>query len=125
MKIFFGVAIDTEWNEKVASRVFELLDQELPIVNRYPLTAEHYKNDSKLVTDFAVFLSRLGFQREHVIQWHPNGSFYRLDFAHLIWKVNIELDGPIHQNAKNQKMDSLRDTRLRQCGWRVIRVQHR
>jgi very-short-patch-repair endonuclease len=95
------------------------------IVNRYPLTAEHYKNDSKLVTDFAVFLSRLGFQREHVIQWHPNGSFYRLDFAHLIWKVNIELDGPIHQNAKNQKMDSLRDTRLRQCGWRVIRVQHR
>ncbi len=64
-----------------------------------------------------------GFVREHVVMWgSKRGEYFRLDFAHVDGKVNIELDGPGHK--QHGVTDNLRDAFLRAHGWRVIRVRH-
>ena len=47
---------------------------------------------------------------------------YNLDFAHLGAKVNIELDGPYHYNLPHE--DAQRDAKLKELGWKVIRINH-
>lgn len=69
-------------------------------------------------------LEPVGYVREFTVVWGPNGHTdkYKLDFAHPFVKVNIELDGPYHLFSKDE--DALRDSRLRELGWKVIRVRH-
>jgi hypothetical protein len=71
----------------------------------------------------AEALGPAGFVREHYVRWGDGRTdFYRLDFAHIEARVNIELDGPYHYSTPEE--DALRDTRLRELGWRVIRIRH-
>lgn len=68
---------------------------------------------------YAKILVPAGFVREHRVNV-PGSTFYRLDFAHVEAKVNIELDGPGHNFLGNAD----RDRYLRSKGWKVIRIAH-
>jgi hypothetical protein len=80
--------------------------------------------------DFAAVLLPAGFIREHYVYY---GDYiiktgygirrpkFQLDFAHIEAKVNIELDGESHHETKEQ--DAIRDSILRDLGWRVIRIK--
>lgn len=71
--------------------------------------------------DFAAVLCPVGFVREHQVNWASGPSaHYKLDFAHVLGKVNIELDGPYHDGSNDRE----RDARLRSLGWKVIRIRH-
>jgi Protein of unknown function (DUF559)/NUMOD3 motif len=70
---------------------------------------------------YAATLLPAGYVRERWVQWgETRYDRYRLDFAHMAAKVNIELDGPGHDASG----DLVRDLRLRALGWRVIRIAH-
>lgn len=71
---------------------------------------------------FAAILVPCGYIREYQLQWGTQYERYKLDFAHLQVKVNIELDGPGHFGLPAE--DRVRDSRLRALGWRVIRIKH-
>jgi very-short-patch-repair endonuclease len=71
---------------------------------------------------YAKVLCPVGFVREHHVQYAARGDHrYVLDFAHIEGKVNIELDGPFHNFSQNE----VRDSRLRDLGWKIIRIRHR
>ena len=75
--------------------------------------------------DFIPLLCPLGYIHGYVIPTHRpennGGGYYKLDFAHLEAKVDIEIDGSSHRGKKNQ--DGRRDTFLRAHGWKVIRIK--
>lgn len=65
-------------------------------------------------------------QREYVVivRWPHGKHAYRklcLDFAIVtpIWKFDIEVDGKQFHDAKH---DQARDARLREMGWRILRI---
>jgi hypothetical protein len=71
----------------------------------------------------ASILEPIGYIREYVVQWgRHRGEYYRLDFALIEERVNIELDGPKHFGTSES--DAQRDTWLKERGWRVIRIDH-
>jgi len=73
--------------------------------------------------DFAAVLCPAGFVREHHVCWsRGHNNRYVLDFAHVEGKINIELDGPRH--CADKEYDRERDARLKNLGWRVIRIRH-
>jgi hypothetical protein len=65
-----------------------------------------------------------GFVQEYPITRPGMKGRYKLDFAHLEAKVDIEADGPHHRPWKEQEKDVVRDVFLKSLGWRVIRVKH-
>lgn len=70
--------------------------------------------------EYARLLCPLGYVREHHVQWEATlGAQHILDFALLEEKINIEIDGPWHDDTN----DEVRDQRLRQLGWKVIRIK--
>lgn len=72
---------------------------------------------------FFAVLGPVGYVREHIIRYGPaTYDRYKVDFAHLLARVVIELDGPYHQAT--EEADACRDARLRELGWRVIRIHH-
>lgn len=72
---------------------------------------------------FASILCPVGYIREHVIQYAPGRyNHYKVDFAHPEARVAVELDGPYHQATEEE--DVCRDAKLRELGWKVIRIQH-
>ena len=81
---------------------------------------------------FAEVLCPAGYVREHLVYYGerimPVGygglrrRYFRLDFAHVEGKINIELDGPNHKTQ--QAEDQTRDAILRELGWKVIRIKH-
>lgn len=71
---------------------------------------------------YAELLCPLGYIQEHIIQWGGRGQRYRLDFALLNSKINIEIDGSSHKSRRVH--DENRDAILRSLGWRVVRVRH-
>ena|ERR1017187_10498569 len=74
--------------------------------------------------DLGKVLEPVGFIREHHVTWGTRrNERFILDFAHVEGKVNIELDGPSHDNT--QEHDALRDHVLTTLGWRIIRIKHR
>jgi very-short-patch-repair endonuclease len=52
---------------------------------------------------------------------HPVGP-YVADFACLIAKLIVEVDGGTHSTDRERAYDRARDTYLRERGWRVLRV---
>lgn len=76
--------------------------------------------------EFANFLAELlcplGYKREYQLIWGPDGrkDKYKLDFALLETKIDIEADGLYHDGSQ----DEARDTRLKSLGWKVIRVRY-
>lgn len=70
---------------------------------------------------YAAFLCPAGFIREHHVLWGRGNDRFRLDFAHLEGKINIELDGESHDNSHAH--DALRDSMLKTLGWRIIRIK--
>lgn len=72
---------------------------------------------------FAAVLCPAGYLREHFVRYGSNRyDHYKIDFAHPVAKVAIELDGPYHQATEEE--DACRDTRLRALEWKVIRIRH-
>lgn len=79
----------------------------------------------KTGSDFAAVLIPAGYERELFVQWGSRRyDRYKLDFAHSAAKVNIELDGPYHDRDSSPEQDAARDQRLRELGWKVIRIKH-
>lgn len=70
---------------------------------------------------YAAVLCPLGYKREHML-WTSNTptSIVKLDFALLLEKINIEIDGPYHCTSPDE--DKLRDSVLQRLGWKVIRI---
>lgn len=73
------------------------------------------------VSDY-LWLERLGYVREYQVQYNKT-TRYRLDFAHPEARICIEIDGSSHRHPDRQAKDRLRDARLREKGWKVIRVR--
>lgn len=73
----------------------------------------------------AIFLEPLGFQREFCVSRGTHGGPYRLDFAHLRHKIDIELDGKQHKEDRFKERDKVRDHFLRSLGWNVIRISNK
>jgi hypothetical protein len=82
---------------------------------------------------FAEVLCPAGYIREHYLYYGDpvqpffrdllRRHFFRLDFAHLEAKVNIELDGTRHSSALEIEIDKARDEIIRGLGWCVIRIK--
>jgi hypothetical protein len=75
------------------------------------------------VERYARVLAPAGFVTEFPLQWGGRGQRYRLDFAHVEAKVNIEIDGSSHNRPARRAKDAERDARLCALGWKVIRVR--
>lgn len=52
------------------------------------------------------------------------GSLYHLDIAHTESKTDIEVDGAYHRVSEQKDHDTLRQERLIDLGWNVIRVKN-
>jgi very-short-patch-repair endonuclease len=63
----------------------------------------------------------------HNLRLSPMGAigdrvYYLLDFADPVRKLNIEVDGPEHQQEKSLEADKVRDEWLTSQGWTILRV---
>jgi hypothetical protein len=79
------------------------------------------------VKEMAKILLPAGFVQEYPVSrgiGSGKGGSYRLDFAHIEGKINIECDGPYHRSLKRKFRDEKKDLFLKSQGWKVIRVQH-
>lgn len=50
-------------------------------------------------------------------------KFWRLDFAHPALMLNVEIDGSAHDKPARRTRDETRDARMKELGWRVLRVR--
>lgn len=69
----------------------------------------------------ALALGRLGYQAREVETQFSLGP-YKLDFALVAQRLDIEADGWVHTAADVRRRDRIRDRRLRQWGWHVARI---
>lgn len=70
--------------------------------------------------EYEKILAPAGYVRESKVYYSgQRGVHFNLDFAHLEAKVNIEIDGPFHDDTG----DVVRDAVLRSLGWKVIRIK--
>lgn len=78
------------------------------------------------MAEYAALLVPLGYVMDSyfVNGPRPGRATYKLDFALVDAKVNIELDGSSHKGARLER-DARRDTWLRSLGWHVIRIDVR
>ena len=53
---------------------------------------------------------------------YPTRTGFVLDFALVDQKIAIEVDGPTHDTPKARSRDAFRTLRLKQEGWRVVRI---
>jgi len=67
-------------------------------------------------------LESSGYTAEYMVKFDSAGSFYRLDYAHPILKICVEVDGPYHRIGAEPARDRRRDERLTQLGWAIYRV---
>ena len=56
------------------------------------------------------------------IPQYPTRTGFVIDFAIPERHIAIEADGPFHDNPDAAKRDAFRTHRLKQEGWRVIRI---
>ena len=52
-------------------------------------------------------------------------THYKLDLAHPIQKIAIEIDGGKHNTLRQQALDRKKDEKLRELGWRVLRLKNK
>lgn len=69
----------------------------------------------------ALHLGHLGYRPEDVATQFNLGP-YKLDFALVAERIDIEADGWVHTARGVRRRDAVRDRRLREWGWTVIRV---
>jgi very-short-patch-repair endonuclease len=69
----------------------------------------------------ALALTHAGLGPDILVQQFPLGP-YRLDFAHPLYRLDIEADGWVHTAQKMRHHDHRRDRQLRAWGWDVVRV---
>jgi len=99
-------------------------------LERREALAKNKFNGGATADAFAEVLCPAGFVREYAI-WtgHKQNSKgqkqgnYRMDFAHIKGKVDIELDGKDHDSTMQSRHDFERDTILRNLGWKIIRIK--
>ena len=79
-----------------------------------------YNKPSKAEVAFEPYVAKLGvpYRFQHVL-YH-----YVLDFALVIQKVDIELDGPDHNRTDRKLKDAERTSWLQKHGWTVVRIQN-
>jgi len=53
---------------------------------------------------------------------HRKVGPYEMDISFPNWKVDIEIDGPLHKQPDARERDRVRDWRLRDAGWYVVRI---
>lgn len=85
-----------------------------------------YRNFSggKLGDTYAALLCPVGYVREFAVWFKDKFGYktgYKLDFALVSRKVNIEIDGPKHVGTTQSDVE--RDTKMKSLGWLVIRVK--
>lgn len=51
----------------------------------------------------------------------PHGDPFRLDFAWIPARLDVEIDGPHHRTTEGRRRDARRDAVLRRLGWEVVR----
>lgn len=71
--------------------------------------------------EVAHALEALGYGPSEVESQHKVGR-YRLDFAIVAERIDIEADGWVHTAASTRARDAIRDSRLGEMGWKVIRI---
>ena len=69
----------------------------------------------------AEALESLGYGPSEVKSQYKVGR-YRLDFAFLASRLDIEADGWVHTAGNIRARDAARDSRLGELGWKVIRI---
>jgi very-short-patch-repair endonuclease len=84
-----------------------------------------YSNDTQFLKAVCELLWPIGFVREYTVVYDKAGSRYRLDFASPRPMINVEIDGATHDDGVKPIMDALRDQRLFDIGWTVIRLRRR
>lgn len=57
---------------------------------------------------------------QHVVP-QPHGDPFRLDFAWVPVRLDVEIDGPHHRTEEGRRRDARRDAVLRRLGWEVVR----
>lgn len=76
---------------------------------------------SPVLLEYAAILCPLGYLLDTITVPIPTGSAYKLDFALLPEKINVEIDGRTHRDRVEQ--DARRDAYMRSLGWKVIRIK--
>lgn len=51
----------------------------------------------------------------------PHDEPFRLDFAWVPARLDVEIDGPHHRTDAARRRDARRDAVLRRLGWKVLR----
>lgn len=69
----------------------------------------------------ALALRKLGYRPADFATQFKLGP-YKLDFALVAERIDIEADGWVHTARNVRRRDSTRDRQLRQWGWTVIRI---
>lgn len=57
---------------------------------------------------------------QHIVP-QPYGDPFRLDFAWIPVRLDVEIDGPHHRTVEARRRDARRDAVLRRLGWEVLR----
>jgi very-short-patch-repair endonuclease len=71
--------------------------------------------------DLALALRNLGYSPRNIETQFNLGPF-KLDFAIVAARIDIEADGWVHTTSDVRKRDRLRDRQIREWGWTVIRI---
>jgi very-short-patch-repair endonuclease len=69
----------------------------------------------------AIALSHAGVERDGWELQFRLGP-YRLDFAHPLYRIDVEADGWVHTARVVRRRDRERDRQLAAWGWNVVRV---
>jgi hypothetical protein len=132
-------AVDPDWLQRVSDGTKEALARPDVKARHSAAVKQAFLRHNNFMggsvgDDFASILCPAGFIREHRIYYgDPTVQIFgyeerlrkknfSLDFAHLEGKINIELDGPGHSIYPSG--DDVRDSILRNLGWRIIRIHH-
>jgi very-short-patch-repair endonuclease len=69
----------------------------------------------------ALALRKLGYKPSDIATQFNLGP-YKLDFALVAERIDIEADGWVHTARDVRRRDAARDRQLRQWGWTVVRI---
>lgn len=86
---------------------------------------KRYSNDTLFMHMVCELLFEEGFIREYTVVYDVSGSRYRMDFAHPLKMINVEIDGANHEGGSQQQSDLRRDKILLDLGWTIARVHRR
>lgn len=71
------------------------------------------------------FMTELGFVHQYLVVTGTQSKHYRLDFAHLEKKIDVEIDGSSHRRHDRKERDAIRDEYFQSRGWTVMRFSEK